>query len=92
MREALRSHPEVRQSVESSLRMEAVLMGDRSAALDVEGFFEDVQIEKIGCAAAQGAAGYRCDFRWGRDDEELARTHSGRFFETDRGWSMAVVQ
>lgn len=92
MREALSTHPEVRQGVEATLQLESLQLDGSSTAFDVESFFEDVQIEKVDCVAAQGAAGYRCDFRWGRNDEELARTHTGRFFQTDRGWSLAVVR
>lgn len=92
MREALRAHPEVRQGVEATLRLEALTNGGSAAAIDTEAFFDEVRIEKIDCVSAEGTAGYRCDFRWGRNDDELARTHTGRFFQTDRGWTMAVVR
>jgi len=49
-------------------------------------------IEKSGCAQAQGAPGYVCDFRWGsRQPDGTVRYGTplkGRFYKSGSGWAV----
>lgn len=92
MREAIQSHPQASSAVKSQLLFEKPKQGEpNDIDKRVVRFFETVTIEKINCSSANNGGGSVCDFRWGRNDKELARTFKARFFESDRGWAMEVM-
>lgn len=53
-------------------------------------------IEKSGCAQAQGAPGYVCDYRWGQRQPDGAVQYGnplkGRFFKVGNAWAVEFVE
>lgn len=63
--------------------------GNRNAdpADTAKRFLREAAIKIDGCAQAQGAPGFMCDFRMGRPDgKAMSPPLKGRFFKTDDGW------
>jgi hypothetical protein len=53
-------------------------------------------VEKSGCAAALGAPGFICDFRWGARQPDgkaqLSPPAKGRFFKSGDGWAVEIAR
>jgi hypothetical protein len=49
-----------------------------------------------GCAAAQGAPGFMCDFRWGARQPDgkvqFSPPAKGRFFKSGDGWAVEIAR
>lgn len=56
-------------------------------------FLREASIKIDGCADAQNAPGFVCDFRLGRPDgKAMSPPMKGRFFKTDSDWNFEEVR
>lgn len=94
MAQALRTTPGMGEGLVLMSGMSPPAFGSPAAKEAMQKLLDGLSIEKIGCAAAQGAPGYVCDYRLsfrmadGRT-RQVPSAAKGRFFKASNGWQFS---
>jgi len=94
MAQALRTTPGMGEGL--ALMSGATLppYGSAAAKEAMQKLLDGLSVEKIGCAAAQGAPGYVCDYRLSfrmpnGQTRQMPSPARGRFFKASNGWQVS---